>query len=296
MRMSEEEAAWISNEYWDCPLFAAVKSFVKDVSGIKDMPAEHPSIVFYLAVYAIDDIKCTDNRECRLERCRNLRRDIIYYLKSNNYSDENKLAAVIIYCVQYGLEALSFSGCIKEICILSEHINELVSDPTTKYEIREASRKYFWVEDFQKWFVGYYEGKVFISETIIAKLREMRKANPPKEEVVKKKGRGNRNRELFTDENMKRQMIDELKKLFSEKGLSMTKVRLTNKDVELNCLTEFYKEICKSVGINYVNPRGYIRFLKEAGFSFATNDENVEAKFRDTIQKHLENWKKEWNE
>ena len=57
MRMSEEEAAWISNEYWDCPLFAAVKSFVKDVSGIKDMPAEHPSIVFYLAVFAIDHIK-----------------------------------------------------------------------------------------------------------------------------------------------------------------------------------------------------------------------------------------------
>lgn len=189
MRMSEEEAAWISNEYSDCPLFAAVKSFVKDVSGIKDMPAEHPSLVFYLAVYAIDDIKCTDYRERRLERCRNLKRDIIYYLKSNNYSDENKLAAVIIYCVQYGLEALSFSGCIKEICILSEHINELVSDPTTKYEIREASRKCFWVEDFKKWFVGYYEGKSFISETIIAKLREMRKANPPKEEVVKKTGR-----------------------------------------------------------------------------------------------------------
>ena len=296
MRMSEEEAAWISNEYWDCPLFAAVKSFVKEVSIMDGMPAGHPSLVFYLAVYAIDDIKCTDNRERRLERCRNLRRNIIYYLKSNNYSNENKLAAVIIYCVQYGLEALSFSRCIKEIFIMSEHINELVSDPTTKYKIREASRKCFWIEDFKKWFVGYYEGKEFISETIMAKLREMRKANPPKEEVVKKKGRGNRNRELFKDENMKRQMIDELKKLFCENGLSMTNVRVTKKDVELNCLTEFYKKICERVGINYVNPRGYIRFLKEAGFSFATNDENVEAKFRDTIQKHLENWKKEWNE
>ena len=70
---------------------------------------------------------------------------------------------------------------------MSEHINELVSDPTTKYKIREASRKCFWVEDFQKWFVGYYEGKVFISETIMTKLREMRKANPPKDEIVKKK-------------------------------------------------------------------------------------------------------------
>ena len=296
MRMSEEEAAWISNEYSDCPLFAAVKSFVKEVSIMDGMPAGHPSLVFYLAVYAIDDIKCTDNRERRLERCRNLRRNIIYYLKSNNYSNENKLAAVIIYCVQYGLEALSFSGCIKEICIMSEHINELVTDQTTKDKIREISRKCFWGEDFQKWFVGYYEGKEFISEIIMAKLREMRKANPPKEEVVKKKGRGNRNRELFKDENMKRQMIDELKKLFCENGLSMTNVRVTKKDVELNCLTEFYKKICERVGINYVNPRGYIRFLKEAGFSFATNDENVEAKFRDTIQKHLENWKKEWNE
>ena len=45
MRMSEEETAWISNEYSDCPLFAAVKSFVRDVSGIKEMPAEDPALV-----------------------------------------------------------------------------------------------------------------------------------------------------------------------------------------------------------------------------------------------------------
>ena len=286
MRMSEEETAWISNEYSDCPLFAAVKSFVKDVSGIKDMPAEHPSIVFYLAVYAIDDIKCTDNRERRLERCRNLKRDIIYYLKSNNYSNENKLAAVIIYCVQYGLEALSFSGCIKEICILSEHINELVSDPATKYEIREASRKYFWVEDFQKWFVGYYEGKVFISETIIAKLREMRKANSPKEEVVKKKGRGNRNKELFTDENMKRQMVEELKKLFSERGLKMTEIKVTKNSKELNCIVEFYGYMIENKIIeDDVYPRSYIRFLKEGGFSFAVSDKTVEGKLRIKLRK-----------
>ena len=286
MRMSEEEAAWISNEYSDCPLFAAVKSFVKEVSITDCMPAGHPSLVFYLAVYAIDDIKCTDNRECRLERCRNLRRDIIYYLKSNNYSNENKLAAVIIYCVQYGLEALSFSGCIKEICILSEHINELVSDPATKYEIREASRKYFWVEDFQKWFVGYYEGKVFISETIIAKLREMRKANPPKEEVVKKKGKGNRNKELFTDENMKRQMVEELKKLFSERGLKMTEIKVTKNSKELNCIVEFYGYMIENKIIeDDVYPRSYIRFLKEGGFSFAVSDKTVEGKLRIKLRK-----------
>ena len=280
MRMSEEEAAWISNEYWDCPLFAAVKSFVKDVSGIKDMPAEHPSLVFYLAVYAIDDIKCTDNRECRLERCRNLKRDIIYHLKLNQYSDENKLAAVIIYCVQYGLEALSFSGCIKEICILSEHINELVSDPTTKYEIREASRKYFWVEDFQKWFVGYYEGKVFISETIIAKLREMRKANPPKEEVVKKTGRGNRNWELFTDESLKEQKINELRELFAKKNLIMKNISLRSsgyKDVILS----FYLDMKTNQIIDSSkNPKGYLRFMKAAGVTFDSTDSNVEKKLR----------------
>ena len=280
MRMSEEEAAWISNEYWDCPLFAAVKSFVKDVSGIKDMPAEHPSIVFYLAVYAIDDIKCTDNRECRLERCRNLRRDIIYYLKSNNYSDENKLAAVIIYCVQYGLEALSFSGCIKEICILSEHINELVSDPTTKYEIREASRKYFWVEDFQKWFVGYYEGKVFISETIIAKLREMRKANPPKEEVVKKKGRGKRNWELFTDESLKEQKINEFRELFAKKNLSMKNISLRSSVYE-DVILSFYLDMKTNQIIDSSkNPKGYLRFMKAAGVTFDSTDSNVEKKLR----------------
>ena len=280
MRMSEEEAAWISNEYWDCPLFAAVKSFVKDVSGIKDMPAEHPSIVFYLAVYAIDDIKCTDNRECRLERCRNLRRDIIYYLKSNNYSNENKLAAVIIYCVQYGLEALSFSGCIKEICILSEHINELVADPATKYEIREASRKCFWVEDFQKWFVGYYEGKVFISETIIAKLREMRKANPPKEEVVKKKGRGKRNWELFTDESLKEQKINEFRELFAKKNLSMENISLRSSVYE-DVILSFYLDMKTNQIIDSSkNPKGYLRFMKAAGVTFDSTDSNVEKKLR----------------
>ena len=286
MRMSEEETAWISNEYSDCPLFAAVKSFVKDVSGIKDMPAEHPSIVFYLAVYAIDDIKCTDNRECRLERCRNLRRDIIYYLKSNNYSNENKLAAVIIYCVQYGLEALSFSRCIKEIFIMSEHINELVTDQTTKDKIREISRKCFWVEDFQKWFVGYYEGKVFISETIMTKLREMRKANPPKDEIVKKKGKGNRNKELFSDENMKRQMVEELKKLFSERGLKMTEIKVTKNSKELNCIVEFYGYMIENKIIeDDVYPRSYIRFLKEGGFSFAVSDKTVEGKLRIKLRK-----------
>ena len=280
MRMSEEETAWISNEYSDCPLFAAVKSFVKEVSIMDGMPAGHPSLVFYLAVYAIDDIKCTDNRERRLERCRNLRRDIIYYLKSNNYSDENKLAAVIIYCVQYGLEALSFSGCIKEICILSEHINELVSDPTTKYEIREASRKYFWVEDFQKWFVGYYEGKVFISETIIAKLREMRKANPPKEEVVKKKGRGKRNWELFTDESLKEQKINEFRELFAKKNLSMENISLRSSVYE-DVILSFYLDMKTNQIIDSSkNPKGYLRFMKAAGVTFDSTDSNVEKKLR----------------
>ena len=280
MRMSEEEAAWISNEYSDCPLFAAVKSFVKEVSIMDGMPAGHPSLVFYLAVYAIDDIKCTDNRECRLERCRNLRRDIIYYLKSNNYSNENKLAAVIIYCVQYGLEALSFSGCIKEICILSEHINELVSDPATKYEIREASRKYFWVEDFQKWFVGYYEGKVFISETIITKLREMRKANPPKEEVVKKKGRGKRNWELFTDESLKEQKINEFRELFAKKNLSMKNISLRSSVYE-DVILSFYLDMKTNQIIDSSkNPKGYLRFMKAAGVTFNSTDSNVEKKLR----------------
>ena len=286
MRMSEEEAVWISNEYWDCPLFAAVKSFVKDVSGIKDMPAEHPSIVFYLAVFAIDHIKCINNRKRRLEKCRILKNEIIYHLKLNQYSDENKLAAVIIYCVQYGLEALSFSRCIKEIFIMSEHINELVTDQTTKDKIREISRKCFWVEDFQKWFVGYYEGKVFISETIMTKLREMRKANPPKDEIVKKKGKGNRNKELFTDENMKRQMVEELKKLFSERGLKMTEIKVTKNSKELNCIVEFYGYMIENKIIeDDVYPRSYIRFLKEGGFSFAVSDKTVEGKLRIKLRK-----------
>lgn len=286
MRMSEEETAWISNEYSDCPLFAAVKSFVRDVSGINGMPAGHPSLVFYLAVFAIDHIKCINNRKRRLEKCRILKNEIIYHLKLNQYSDENKLAAVIIYCVQYGLEALSFSGCIKEIFIMSEHINELVTDQTTKDKIREISRKCFWGEDFQKWFVGYYEGKEFISETIIAKLREMRKANPPKDEIVKKKGKGNRNKELFTDENMKRQMVEELKKLFSERGLKMTEIKVTKNSKELNCIVEFYGYMIENKIIeDDVYPRSYIRFLKEGGFSFAVSDKTVEGKLRIKLRK-----------
>ena len=280
MRMSEEETAWISNEYSDCPLFAAVKSFVKEVSIIDGMPAGPPSLVFYLAVNAIDDIKCRDNRERRLERCRNLRRNIIYYLKSNNYSDENKLAAVIIYCVQYGLEALSFSGSIKEICIMSEHINELVTDQTTKDKIREISRKCFWIEDFQKWFVGYYEGKEFISETIMAKLREMRKANPPKEEVVKKKGRGNRNWELFTDESLKEQKINEFRELFAKRNLSMKNISLRSSDYE-DVILSFYRDMKTNQIIDsYKNPKGYLRFMKAAGVTFDSTDSNVEKKLR----------------
>lgn len=286
MRMSEEEAVWISNEYLDSPFFAAVKSFVRDVSGINGMPAGHPSLVFYLAVFAIDHIKCINNRKRRLEKCRILKNEIIYHLKLNQYSDENKLAAVIIYCVQYGLEALSFSRCIKEIFIMSEHINELVTDQTTKDKIREISRKCFWVEDFQKWFVGYYEGKVFISETIMTKLREMRKANPPKDEIVKKKGKGNRNKELFSDENMKRQMVEELKKLFSERGLKMTEIKVTKNSKELNCIVEFYGYMIENKIIeDDVYPRSYIRFLKEGGFSFAVSDKTVEGKLRIKLRK-----------
>ena len=280
MRMSEEEAAWISNEYWDCPLFAAVKSFVKDVSIMDGMPAGHPSLVFYLAVFAIDHIKCINNRKRRLEKCRILKNEIIYHLKLNQYSDENKLAAVIIYCVQYGLEALSFSGCIKEICIMSEHINELVSDPTTKYKIREASRKCFWIEDFKKWFVGYYEGKEFISETIMTKLREMRKANPPKEEVVKKKGRGNRNWELFTDESLKEQKINEFRELFAKRNLSMKNISLRSSDCE-DVILSFYRDMKTNQIIDsYKNPKGYLRFMKAAGVTFDSTDSNVEKKLR----------------
>lgn len=280
MRMSEEETAWISNEYSDCPLFAAVKSFVRDVSGINGMPAGHPSLVFYLAVFAIDHIKCINNRKRRLEKCRILKNEIIYHLKLNQYSDENKLAAVIIYCVQYGLEALSFSRCIKEIFIMSEHINELVTDQTTKDKIREISRKCFWGEDFQKWFVGYYEGKEFISETIIAKLREMRKANPPKEEVVKKTGRGNRNKELFTDESLKEQKINEFRELFAKRNLSMKNISLRSSDYE-DVILSFYRDMKTNQIIDsYKNPKGYLRFMKAAGVTFDSTDSNVEKKLR----------------
>lgn len=286
MMMSEEEATWIWSEYRDCGLFAAIDRFAKDVSGIDGVPAGHPSLLFYLAVYAIDEIKCIVNSYRRLERCRNLRNDIVHYLKINGYDNHKELAAEAIYCVQYGLEALTFMRCIKEICIMPEHINELVSDQNMKAEIRKIARKCFGGEEFKEWINGYYDGRDFISETIISKLKEMRKANPPKEEIVKKKGKGNRNKELFTDENLKRQMVEELKKLFNERGLKMTEIKVTKNSKELNCIVEFYGNMIENKIIeDDVYPRSYIRFLKEGGFSFAVSDKTVEGRLRIKLRK-----------
>ena len=120
----------------------------------------------------------------------------------------------------------------------------------------------------------------------MTKLREMRKANPPKDEIVKKKGKGNRNKELFTDENMKRQMVEELKKLFSERGLKMTEIKVTKNSKELNCIVEFYGYMIENKIIeDDVYPRSYIRFLKEGGFSFAVSDKTVEGKLRIKLRK-----------
>ena len=163
---------------------------------------------------------------------------------------------------------------------MSEHINELVTDQTTKDKIREISRKCFWVEDFKKWFVGYYEGKEFISETIIARLREMRKANPPKEEVVKKTGRGNRNKELFTDESLKEQKINEFRELFAKRNLSMKNISLRSSDYE-DVILSFYRDMKTNQIIDsYKNPKGYLRFMKAAGVTFDSTDSNVEKKLR----------------
>lgn len=296
MRMSGEEEEWIRSEYRDSPLFAAIDRFAKDVSCMDGMPAWHPSLLFYLAVCAIDDIKCIDFMERRLEKCQEIKSDIIHYLKIHDYENHKKLVAVIIYCVRYGLVALSYSRCIKEISIMSEHINELIPDQKMNAEIRSIARMCFGDDKFKEWFKGYYDGSDFISETITSEVKEMRKANPPKEEIVKQQGRGNRNKELFSDEDLKRKMLDELKNIFIERQLNMKNVRVTKNSEELKCLLDFYINICERTGINYINPRGYIRFLKEAGFSFATNEENVEVQFRKTMRKHLENWKIKKNE
>lgn len=293
MMMNREEAEWIKSEYRDCPLYAVVDKFVKGVSCIEGMPAEHPSLLFYLAVYALDDIRFIGNTERRLEKCNDLRNDVVFYMKNNGYANAKFLAAEVIYCVRYSLKALSFMRCLKEISIMSEHINELISDEKTKKEIREIARKCFSCEEFDRWIESYYDGRGDISDTITSKVKEMRKANPPKEEGNKcNQGKGRRNNELFSDKVKMKEMQDELISLFNKRGLCKTKIKVTKNSKELECLLDFYLIICEKNNINYANSRGYIRFLKDAGFSFATNDENVEIKFRTSITKLLENWKK----
>ena len=288
--MSEEEAKWIKSEYRDCPLYAAVDRFAKDVAGIEGMPAEHPSFLFYNTVYAIDDIKCIGNKERRLEKCRDLKNDVLYYLKHNKYYNQNKLAAEIIYCVRYSLEALSLMGCLKEIRIMSEHTNELISDDKTNEEIREIARKCFMGEKLVEWIKSYYDGTNFISETIKLKVKEMRKANPPKEEQIHKPGGGNRNKDLFPDEITKQKKIEVFKNLFSEKKLNMTDVMITNNSKEYKCIIDFYSALLKNGEIEqYANPRGYIRFLNEAGITFAAGEKNAENKFRKIMNKLLGN-------
>ena len=282
--MSEEEAKLIKSEYRDCPLYAAVDRFAKDVAGIEGMPAEHPSFLFYHAVYAIDDIKCIGNTERRLEKCRDLKNDVLHYLKHNKYYNQNKLAAEIICCVQYSLEAFSFMECMNEIRIMSKHINELISDDKTNEEIREIARKCFMGEKLVEWIKSYYDGRDFISETITSKVKEIRKVNPPKEDVIKKKRKGNRNNELFSDMELMNNMLNELKIRFKEKGLKMTGIKTKKDSKEIKCLIDFYK-FMKQNGIidDCSNPPGYLRFLKKGGFSFETADKTVEGAFRNRM-------------
>lgn len=279
--MSDEEAKLTKSEYRDCPLYAAVDRFAKDVAGIEGMPAEHPSFLFYHAVYAIDDIKCIGNTERRLEKCRDLKNDVLHYLKHNKYYNQNKLAAEIICCVQYSLEAFSFMECMNEIRIMSKHINELISDDKTNEEIREIARKCFMGEKLVEWIKSYYDGRDFISETITSKVNEMRKANPPKEDVQKNEGQGNRNNELFSDMELMEKMKQELLERFAEKNLSITGIIVKGKSESLDCLVDFYNYMKKSEIIqNYKNPWGYLRFLKNSGFSFTTTNDNVVKKLR----------------
>ena len=283
MMMSAEETEWIWCEYHDSPFYAAVDRFAKDVSGIDGMPAGHPSLLFYIAVYAIDDIKCIDCKKRRLERCRNLRNDIVHYLKINGHDNHKELAAEAIYCVRFGLEALTITRCLKEFCIMSEHINELVPNPKVNAEIREIARKCFWDDEFKEWFKGYYNDRCCISEAITLKVKEMRKANPPKENLSIHRGRGNRNWELFSDVTQKEQKIKELQVLFEKENLSMVNIS-SREGKRFDLIVIFYKNMENNKLIDSdKNPKGYLRFLKEAGFTFDTSDSNVEKKLRKTL-------------
>lgn len=284
MKMSEGEKAWIRSEYNVCPLFKAIERFAKDVSAIEGMPAEHPSLLFYLTVNAVDDIKCTGNKDHRLKRCMDLKNDILHYLKLKLYDDCNKRAAEVICCVRYSLTALSLMEYMKEICIMSEHINSLITDTEQKERIEGTARKCFSVEDLSEWLDGYFEGRDFISETITSSVGDMRKANPIKEEVVKKGGKGNRKRELFSDMKLKERMKKEILKRLDEKNLSITNISLNRNYELLACLVDFYKYMkTNSIIQDFNNYWGYLRFLKESGFTFDTNDDNVVKKLRKVL-------------
>ena len=82
-------------------------------------------------------------------------------------------------------------------------------------------------------------------------------------------------------------MKNELLERFAEKNLSITGIIVKGKSESQDCLIDFYNYIKSNKKIqNYNNPCGYLRFLKESGFSFTTSDDNVVKKLRKEMQKH----------
>lgn len=174
MMMSEEETKWIWSNYKTCPLYVAIEKLVMGVSCVDGAPAEHPSLLFYLVINAIDDIKCASTKQRRLDKCKEMKELLVFYLKNKRYDNPNSLAAEILICVKSALLVCSELEYVQEIAIIYDHFHKLLGNGEFSNKLRISSITCFKGDKLEAWLGDYIESKVFISEDIVRNVTEIR--------------------------------------------------------------------------------------------------------------------------
>lgn len=287
MMMNEEETKWIRSNYKTCPLYAAIAKLVVGVSGMDGAPAEHPSLLFYLVVNAIDDIKCASTKQRRLDKCKEMKDRLVFYLKNKRYDQPNNLAAEILICVKSALLLCSELEYLQEMDLIYHHIYELVNGDDVHYNrLREYAMTYFRGDELEVWLKDYIKSKVFVSEDIVKNVTEISKKSVVAPVGAKSKGKGNRNKELFSDKEEETRMKSKLIAVFSENDLRKNNIGCTNSDTEILVIGDFYNWMrAKGYIEKYSNSRGYYRFLTEiCGFGFSRSESRVLQKLADMME------------
>lgn len=286
MMMSEEETKWIWSNYKTCPLYAAIAKLVVGVSGMDGAPAEHPSLLFYLVVNAIDDIKCASTKQRRLDKCKEMKELLVFYLKNKRYDNPNSLAAEILICVKSALLVCSELEYVQEIAIIYDHFHKLLGNGEFSNKLRISSITCFKGDKLEAWLGDYIESKVFISEDIVKNVTEISKKSVVAPVGAKSKGKGNRNKELFSDKEEETRMKSKLIAVFSENDLRKNNIGCTNSDTEILVIGDFYNWMrAKGYIEKYSNSRGYYRFLTEiCGFGFSRSESRVLQKLADMME------------